>query len=293
MSTRWSLALKVAAFAALLTGAGALPRFGVLEGDLLAHLRPVLRFASVLLALNIALVVFGLVYRRRKGLARDREDAILIGIRNVYYIAAASLTLAAGITLYGIGLREVFTSLSIIAAALAITFKDFISEVIAGLITTFSGQVSVGDYISVGTTKGRVTTLTLTKTVLLNEDDDLVHLPNTHVFGGELVNYTQRMQRRVSIEFEVALANVPSVEDFERALTAALRDYRDQIVPASPSLRVVQLHKDAAEFKFRYTLHDRSLELERDIRRKTSRAVINYIQSVGRSHASGPAEGAG
>ena len=286
MPTHLSLPLKMVLFVALVVGAGALPRLGLLEADLIAHARPVLRFVSLLLALNVALVVFGLGYRRRKGLAPKQEDAFLIGIRNLYYIAAALLTIAAGLTLYGIGLREAFTSLSIIAAAIAIVFKDFLSELIAGLIIAFSEQVSVGDYISVGAIKGRVTTLTLTKTVLLNEDDDLVHLPNTRVFGGELVNYTQRMQRRVSIEFEVALANIPSVDDFEASLTAALDDYAELIVPGSHSLRVVQLHKDAAEFKFRYTLHERSLEVERDIRRKTSRAVINYIQSVGRARAS-------
>ena len=165
MPTRWSLPLKVALFVALVLGAGSLPRFGVLEGDLLAHLRPVLRFASVLLALNIALVVFSRGYRRHKGLPPGADDAILLGIRNVYYIVAAFLTLAAAITLYGIGLREVFTSLSIIAAALAITFKEFISEIIAGLIMSFSRQVTVGDYISVGAIKGRVTTLTLTKKI--------------------------------------------------------------------------------------------------------------------------------
>ncbi len=280
MRLRWNLLFKILLFVALLAGASFLPALEFLDEETIYHLRPVLRFISVLLALNIALVLFNNYYRRRKGLSPKQEDAILLGLQNVYYILVVLLSIAAGITLYGLELKDVFYSLSIIAAAIAIVTKDFLSEIISGLIMSFSGQLSVGDYISIGNTKGRVTTLTLTKVVLLNEDDDLVHVPNSNVFSGELVNYTQRMQRRVSIEFEVALANIPSVDDFEAALTEALRDYAEMIVPNSHSLRVVELHKDSAEFKFRYTLHQRSPTLERDIRRKTSRTVINYLQVV-------------
>lgn len=278
MRLRWNLLLKIFLFVALLAAASFLPSIDFVGEETAYHVRPVLRFMSVLLALNIALVLFGSFYRRRKGLTPKQDDAILLGLQNVYYIIVVLLSIAAGITLYGLELKDVFYSLSIIAAAIAIVTKEFVIEIISGLIMSFSGQLSVGDYISLGNTKGRVTTLTLTKVVLLNEDDDLVHVPNSRVFGGELVNYTQRMQRRVSIEFEVALANIPSVDDFEAALTEALHDYADMIVPSSHSLRVVELHKDSAEFKFRYTLHQRSPSLERDIRRKTSRTVINYIQ---------------
>ena len=280
MRLRWSLLFKILAFVALLVGASLLPSLDFLDEETVYHVRPVLRFVSILLALNIALVLFNNYYRRRKGLSPKQDDAILLGLQNVYYILVVLISIAAGITLYGLELKDVFYSLSIIAAAIALVTKDFLAEIISGLIMSFSGQLSVGDYISIGSTKGRVTTLTITKVVLLNEDDDLVHVPNSKMFGGELVNYTQRMQRRVSIEFEVALANIPSVDDFEAALIEALNDYTELIVPNSHSLRVVELHKDSAEFKFRYTLHQRSPTLERDIRRKTSRTVINFIQSV-------------
>ncbi len=285
MTPRWTLFAKVLLFVVLLAASAGLKRGGIFEEETLIHIRPVFRFLSILVALNVALVLFTSVYRSRKGLSPKQQDAILLGIQNVYYIFVVLISVAAGITLYGLDLKEVFYSLSIIAAALAIVTKDYISEVISGLIMTFSGQLSVGDYISIGNIKGRVSTLTITKVVLLNEDDDLVHLPNTKVFNGELVNYTQRMQRRVSIEFQVALANIPNVDDFETQLIDALHDYEDLIIPGSHSLRVVDLHKDSAEFKFRYTLHDRSPNIERDIRRKTSRTVINYIQSVGQKKA--------
>lgn len=259
-----------------------------IDFEILSKLRPLLRFASVLLSLNIGLLIFNGIYRRRKGLALGQDDSIILGMRNVYYILAALLSLGAIISLYGIDFTTLFTSLSIIAAAIAIITRDFIVEILSGLVMSFSGQLSVGDYISVGNTKGKVATLTLTKVVILNEDDDLVHVPNTKVFGGELVNYTQRMQRRVSIEFEVALAAIDSIDDFEQELIDSLDEFNEMVVPNSYSLRVVDLKKDSVNLKFRYNLHQRSFELERNIRRKTSRAVINYVGSVGKKKSDEP-----
>jgi len=250
--------------------------------EALAWARPILRFAAILLAINVGLSLFRAAYRRQKDLAPGQNDSMLLGLTNIYYIVVAFLVFGGLIRLYGLDFSTLFTSLSIIAAAIAIVTRDFIVEIIAGLIMSLSGQLAVGDYISIGDTKGKVTTLTLTKTVLLSEDEDLVHVPNTTVFGGELVNYTRRMQRRVSIEFEVALSALRSVDNFEQELIGALVDFEAEVVPGSYSLRVVHLHKDYAEFKFRYTLRERQPELERDIRRRTSRRVIDYVHAAGR-----------
>ena len=282
MKQRWQLLLKLLLLALIVLATEVLPRLGNLEGNILEDVRPALRFAGILLTLNIALLIFNAFYRRKKGLARGQDDSILLGLRNVYYILTAFFVIAGIIALYGIDFRTLFTSLSIIAAAIAIVTKDVISEILSGLIMSFSGQLSVGDYISVGTTKGKVTTLTLTKVVLLNEDDDLVHLPNSKVFGGELVNYTLRMQRRMSIEFAVAYSAMNSVDDLEKSLIHALDDFADAVVPNSYSLRVVELHKDFADFKFRYTLVEHGPDIERQIRRKTARSVVNYIQNISR-----------
>ena len=282
MSARWRLVAKSLALVALLAlTEGPL----LLEGhaaEMLAYLRPLLRLAAVLLAVNVALSVFKAAYRRRKRLGPRQDDSLLLGLTNVYYIVVAFLVFGGLIRLYGLDFSTLFTSLSIIAAAIAIVTRDFIVEIISGLIMSLSGQLAVGDYVSVGDTKGKVRTLTLTKTVLLGEDDDLIYVPNSKVFGGELVNYTERMQRRVSIEFEIALAALRSVDVFERDLVAALAEFEGEIVPESPSLRIVRLRKDFAECKFRFTLHGRHPEGERDVRRRASRRIINYVHAAGR-----------
>ncbi len=288
MKLRWRLLGKILLLLAVITLAEVWRVIDEPAPELLARLRPLLRFVSILLTLNVILGVFGVFYRRHQQLRQNEDDTILLGLRNVYYILTGFVVFAGVIALYGLDLRTVFTTLSIIAAAIAIVTRDVINEVLTGLIMSFARQISVGDYISLGqdnashtNIKGRIETLTLTKVVLISEDQDLILVPNSKVFSGELVNYTRRMKRRLNISFEVALTGIDTVDNFEASLIEALEPFSELIVPGSHSLRVVGLHKDYAEFKFRYELRGSRETTESDIRRRTSRAVINYIKSRG------------
>jgi small-conductance mechanosensitive channel len=248
-----------------------------------------LHLVIIFLALDLLLGLVIRIYRRRKGLPQGTNDAIVLGLRNVYYLALAGAGLLAVLNLYGIEFRTLFTTLSIVAAAIAIITREFIAEIISGLFLSFSGQLSVGDYISTGANKGKIIDLTLTKVALLNEDDDIIYLPNTKVFGGELINYTKRMQRRVSIEFEVGFAGIKTIDQLENDLIASLGELRTNIVDNSFNLRIVQLKKDSIDMKFQYTLRQGNRQLEREIRRKTVRTVVNYVKAIG--SAAPPAAG--
>ncbi|MBK6949120.1 MAG: mechanosensitive ion channel [Haliscomenobacter sp.] len=153
-------------------------------------------------------------------------------------------------------------------------------EIISGIIISFSSnEISVGDYLKIGTHKGKIIDLSLTKIAFLDEDDDIIFIPNTKVFSSEIVNYTKKQIRRVSIEFEAALTAVPSVEELEAYLTEALKDYHEYIEPGSFWLRVVDIRKDSLAMKFQYVLKQINRELELEIRRRTVRRIVRYVKS--------------
>lgn len=242
-----------------------------------------LRFAIFFLALDLLLGLGIGIYRRRKGLAPGANDTMIFGLRNLYYLALAGGLFMAVLRVYGVDFGTLFTTLSIVAAAIAIVTREFIAEIISGFFLSFSGQLSVGDYISTGANKGKIIELTLTKVALLNEDDDIIYLPNSKVFGGELINYTQRMQRRVSIEFEIGFIGIRSVDQLEEELIASLAEFRPHIVEQSFNLRIVELKKDGIDLKFQYTLREANRQLEREIRRKTVRRVVDHVKEIGRT----------
>jgi small-conductance mechanosensitive channel len=239
----------------------------------------VMGFVIFILSANLAVAILSWFYRRRKGL--EGADNVILALNNIYHLLVAGAIITTVIGLFGIEPKTLFTSLSIVAAAIAIISKEYISEIISGIIIGFSSnEISVGDYIRIGPHKGKIIDLGMTKTAFLNEDDDIIFLPNTKVFNSDIVNYTKKQIRRVSIEFEVALTAVPSVEHLEAELTKALQEYNSFIEPGSYLLRVVEIRKDSLALKFQYLLKQINRELEQEIRRKTVRRIVTYAKEL-------------
>ncbi len=85
--------------------------------------------------------------------------------------------------------------------------------------------------------------------------------------------------KRVSIPFELAVSFKGTVEELEEDLIRQLEVYREDIFPHSFQLRIVEIHKDSISFKFQYTIDKINRDLEKEVKKKTVRSVLNYVKS--------------
>lgn len=214
-------------------------------------------------------------YRRRHKV--KGEDNFIIGVSHIYSLLLAVGIIVGILSLFRIDVRSLFTSLSIIFAGIAILTKDYVSNMINGMIITFSGQLSIGDNIRIGQHRGKITDITLQNIHILNDDDDMIYIPNNLVLTAEVVNYTKREIKRTSIDFDIDLKHLKTVEDLEASLTDALTPFQDVIKPDSYYLRVAEVRKDSISLKFQYILKQPNKDLERQIRRRTIRRLVEII----------------
>jgi small-conductance mechanosensitive channel len=215
------------------------------------------------------------IYRRRHKIQRD--DNFIIGVGQIYSLLLAIGIVVGMLSLFQIDPKQLFTSLSIVFAGLAILTKDYISNMINGMIITFSGQLSIGDNVRIGSHRGKITDITLQNIHILNDDDDMIFFPNNLLLTSEVVNYTKREVKRTSIEFDIDLRHLKTVEDLERSLIDVLSPFQDMIRPESYYLRVAEVRKDNVAMKFQYILNDPNKDLERLIRRKAIRRLVEII----------------
>jgi small-conductance mechanosensitive channel len=239
----------------------------------------IIGFLIFALSASLTTTALSALYRRGKKIPAHKADNVIIGLRNIYYIILTFATIITILGFWGIDVKTLFTTLSIVAAAIAIISKDYISEIISGIIISFSREISIDDYVKIGEHKGKIADIHFTKIALLNDDDDVIFLPNNKVFTSEIVNYTRREIKKVSIEFEVMIASIQTVEALERDLIESVSEYQDHIEPESYNLKIVDINKDSLELKFQYVLREINRELEREIRRKTVRRVVNYVKA--------------
>ncbi|MBK6995074.1 MAG: mechanosensitive ion channel [Lewinellaceae bacterium] len=180
-------------------------------------------------------------YRRRHKIKRD--DNFIIGVGQIYLLLLVVGLVVGLLSLFRIDVRQLFTSLSIVFAGIAILTKDYISNMINGMIITFSGQLSIGDNVRIGLHRGKITDITLQNIHLLNDDDDMIYIPNSLLLISEVVNYTKRDIKRTSIEFEIDLKHLKNVEELEQILIETLGPFQDLIKPESHYLRVAEVKK--------------------------------------------------
>ncbi len=275
------LTLKIVVFVALV-----LIRLG--EWDL-SHLynwtkyrEPLSYYINTLASIAIFLIVLDFVqfgttwwYRRRHKIYRD--DNFIVGVGQIYLLVLVLGLMVGFLSLFRIDVRQLFTSLSIVFAGVAILTKDYISNMINGMIVTFSGQLSIGDNVRIGQHRGKIIDITLQNIHLLNDDDDMIYIPNSMLLVSEVINYTKREVKRTSIEFEIDLKHLKNVEELEEMLIETLSPFQDSIKLESQYLRVAEVKKDSVSMKFQYILKEPNKDLERQIRRRTTRRLVEVI----------------
>ena len=207
----------------------------------------------------------------------QRNDNIIIGVNNIYRILFSLGLVVTLFGFFGIDVRTLLTSLSIVAAAFAIISKEFINDLIIGVYNSFSGDFEIDDYVKIDGQKGKILGFGLLKLRLLNDDDVIVFIPNSKVYASEIVNYTKRDIRLMSIDFQLDIRFVKNIELLEEELKSSIESFSEYIVENSYSLKIVDMKKDHIDFKFQYTLDHMDRDLQISIRKKTVRKVFSYI----------------
>lgn len=241
--------------------------------------RTLLLFFVLLAATNLATRLVKWWYRQRGYSRRRGVKNFVFGVENIRKLLLIALGIFTFFSLLGVEFGRLFTSLSIVAAAIAIISKEFVNDLIVGMYYSFSDTFEAGDYVKFHGYKGRVVDIGLLKVKIMNDNDDLVILPNGKVYSEEIINYTRRDVRLMSIDFEIDIKLVKEIDDLEQELIGAVSEYAEHIEPKSYNLKILEVKKDLLELKFQYRLIQEASEVRQKIKRKTVRAVFSYVTS--------------
>lgn len=249
----------------------------------LSFIKP--RILNTILSLLIVILTFRTIiyavviwYRvdRKNGSGKLRDN-LIVGLSNLFNIIYVVALILAFLTIFGFNPKEVFTSLSIIAAALAIITKDFFTEIVIGLYNGFSTKIELDDYVKIGDYKGKIVDLGLQKVTLQSDDDDIIYIPNLKFYNYEIINYTKKNIKTMSIEFSLDPKTPPNIGSLERLLNETLKEFSHSIEEGTPKLNVVTIGYENIDFKYQYMLKSVSREIQREIKKKLMRRLIETI----------------
>jgi len=243
------------------------------------QLQSVLAFVIFYIAINFLSNTAKYFYSKKNKIPLNKKNNVHFGIENI-----ANFTFGAGLfimflSIFGINPSELITSLTIVAAAFAILTKEYIVDFLSGVYLSFSNTFEINDFVKIDHQKGKIVEIGMMKVKILNDDDDIVIIPNSKVYYSEIINYTKRDVRLMTVDFQIALKYIDSIEQLEKEIILSLESFSAYIEPKSYNLKVVEMKMDYLEVKFQYTLILVDMDLQRKIRKKTIREVFNFISS--------------
>lgn len=146
-----------------------------------------------------------LVLSKKASLTADKTDDQLVSffrdfIKVIIWIIGILLLLKA---VFNQSVGYLLTSLSIVGAALALSAKESLENLIASFIIFFDKPFFVGDTVKVNNVTGSVERIGLRSTRIRTADKTLVTVPNKQMVDNIVDNWSMRSGRRAEVKLEL------------------------------------------------------------------------------------------
>lgn len=204
------------------------------------------------------------------------QPNFIIGIGRISWILNVVVLLIAIMLAFNIKPLEFLTSITIVAAAIALLTKDYITNIVNGLIIMFSEQLEIGDKIFVGKHTGFIRDITLVNLVLKGETGEIILIPNNMIFSSEVVNYSKNDSHQVIIDSEIPFHSKVQLEELETVLSKQLEPFSERIFIDGAQLSVLQRKPESLVIRFQFPIKTGEKEIEKNAINAMNQAIIDW-----------------
>ncbi|MFD1770042.1 mechanosensitive ion channel family protein [Sphingobacterium suaedae] len=229
--------------------------------------------SSILFSIGRYIVIT--LYNKRHENRSVRGNFVL-GISRLTAVLNTSVAIIAIMLAIGINPREFVTSMTIVAMAIAVTFREYITNMISGLFIMFSDQLSVGDRVKIGEYKGRIIDITFSSLIIQDEEDDMVMVPNNMVFTSPMVNLSAHRSSLFSVRFELPLQTAVEIGKLEDAIQKTLINHPYLTGEDDLNLKVVEIGKDYVKYKMEMHATSSSSKLHTQLENEILKEVLKF-----------------
>jgi small-conductance mechanosensitive channel len=177
---------------------------------------------------------------------------------------------------FGIKPLEFLTSITIVAAAIAILTKEFIANIINGLIIMFSDQLEIGDKIHIGNSTGFIRDITLSNITLKNDTGEIILIPNSMVLSSEVINYSKNNAHQMIFDIELPYSSESDLGLLEQRLIDALKDFETVVYVDAAQLNVLERKAENFLIRFQFPIKSGEKPTEIQVRKLINQTLIDW-----------------
>jgi small-conductance mechanosensitive channel len=215
-------------------------------------------------------------YRKRSLLPVGERDNFILGVDALSALVVFLITAGSSFVVFDVAFQTFFASISVVAVALVLIFRDYISNYLDSFRLMFSTDYRIGDYIRVGEfTKGVITDVHFRATKLKTDEGDVLFIPNTKLMTSEVINYSKTKFKRIIVPFSLPTESLLSIETFEKKLKQALlTQFPERVKENKMFLRIENMKQWQTDCKFEISVDQYNFSIEEQITKAVYLAVL-------------------
>ncbi|SDC58576.1 Small-conductance mechanosensitive channel [Algoriphagus faecimaris] len=232
-----------------------------------------------LLSANLV-ISLGRIVTLRFYLQKTAETKVLpnfvIGIDRISTILNFLALLIGLMLAFGIKPLEFLTSITIVAAAIALLTKEYITNIVNGLIIMFSEQLEIGDKINIGKNTGFIRDITLINLVMKSETGEVILIPNAIVLSTDIINYSKNNTHQVVFDSEIPYSNDLQLSKLEDELGKILEGFKEYVTVEGAQLNVLERKSESLLIRYQFPIISGQKEVETGLRKSINQGFLNW-----------------
>ena len=194
-----------------------------------------------------AQLVANLVYNTMK---RAKVDPTLNKfVKNLLYTALLTFVIIAALGAMKVNTGSFIAVIGAAGLAIGLALQGSLSNFAAGVLMIIFKPIKVGDFVEVGGATGTVKEVAIFNTIIAGPDNVRIIVPNSHVTGSNVINYTVNGTRRVDLVIGVSYED--DIKKTKEVLLNVLKSNEKVLDNPAPFVGVKELADSSVNFVVR------------------------------------------
>ncbi|MCK4586984.1 MAG: mechanosensitive ion channel [Gammaproteobacteria bacterium] len=183
-------------------------------------------------------------------MSKAEMDEILTNfVGNMLYFALLIVVVIAALDRLGINTTSVMAIFAAAGLAVGLALKDSLSNFAAGVMLVFFKPFKAGDFIEAAGITGVVEQLRIFSTVMRTGDNREITIPNSHIYGGTIVNFSARDTRRIDLIFGIGYED--NIKQAKALIDEAMNEDERILKDPEPVILLMELADSSVNFAVR------------------------------------------
>ena len=196
-------------------------------------LESTVKFVFIILLIRVGLRTLefiSIILENKARLTEDlSDDQLVLFFRDFFkviiYIIGILMVLR---YVFNESIGNLVTSLSIVGAAVALSTRESLENIIASFIIFFDKPFTIGDHVKVSTFTGTIEKIGLRSTRIRTQEKTYISVPNKQMVDSIVDNISMRSERKIEMDLQLSVqTTAQALADFANHMRAFLKAQND------------------------------------------------------------------